>query len=107
MSIRLTPSQEQFIQSKLQSGKYRSAEELLETALRLLDENDHRAAALTQWEHDSSHASKELARSNFERHFGAIDLDIPYDVTNESIDADLANEYASTHAADYRNGESV
>jgi antitoxin ParD1/3/4 len=40
MSISLTPDQEQFIQTKLQSGKYNSAEELLGIALRLLDEYD-------------------------------------------------------------------
>jgi antitoxin ParD1/3/4 len=40
MSINLTPDQERFIQTKLQAGKYRSAEEILETALRLLDEYD-------------------------------------------------------------------
>jgi antitoxin ParD1/3/4 len=45
MSISLTPSQEHFIQNKLQSGKYRSAEEVMEIALRLLDEYD-RADAL-------------------------------------------------------------
>ncbi len=36
--ITLTKSQEQFIQAKLRTGKYRSAEEVLEVALRLLDE---------------------------------------------------------------------
>jgi antitoxin ParD1/3/4 len=40
MSINLTPNQERFIQTKLQTGKYRSAEEILEIALRLLDEYD-------------------------------------------------------------------
>ncbi len=40
MSISLTPDQERFIQTKLQSGKYRSAEEALEIALWLLDEYD-------------------------------------------------------------------
>ena len=40
MSITLTPNQEQFIQTKLQAGKYRSAEEVLEVALQLLDEYD-------------------------------------------------------------------
>jgi antitoxin ParD1/3/4 len=40
MSISLTPDQEHFIQTKLQAGKYRSAEETLEMALRLLDEYD-------------------------------------------------------------------
>ncbi len=38
MSISLTPNQERFIQTKLQAGKYRSAEEVLEVALRLFDE---------------------------------------------------------------------
>ncbi|NJL39192.1 MAG: transcriptional regulator [Leptolyngbyaceae cyanobacterium RM2_2_4] len=40
MSISLTPEQERFIQTKLQAGKYRSVEEILEVALRLLDEYD-------------------------------------------------------------------
>ena len=40
MSISLTPEQEDFIQTKLQAGKYHSAEEILETAFRLLDEYD-------------------------------------------------------------------
>ena len=37
MSILLTPEQEKFIQAKLQTGKYRNAEEVLEFAFRLLD----------------------------------------------------------------------
>ncbi len=45
MSIILTPDQERFIQTKLQAGKYRSAEEILEMALRLLDEYDRTDAA--------------------------------------------------------------
>ena len=40
MSISLTPEQERWIQTKLQSGKYHSVEEVLEMALRLLDEYD-------------------------------------------------------------------
>ena len=36
MSITLTHDQEHFIQIKLQDGKYQSAEEILEVALRLL-----------------------------------------------------------------------
>ena len=46
MSISLTPNQERFIQTKLQAGKYRSAEEVIEIALRLLDEYDRADA---QW----------------------------------------------------------
>ncbi|MGB3293313.1 MAG: type II toxin-antitoxin system ParD family antitoxin [Phormidesmis sp.] len=38
MSISLSTEQERFIQAKLQAGKYRSAEEVIEVALRLLDE---------------------------------------------------------------------
>jgi antitoxin ParD1/3/4 len=49
MSISLTPNQERFIQTKLQAGKYRSAEEVLEVALRLLDEYDR---AETEWVED-------------------------------------------------------
>ncbi len=37
MSITLTPQQEQFVQTKLKTGKYRTAEEVLELALRLLE----------------------------------------------------------------------
>jgi antitoxin ParD1/3/4 len=49
MSISLTPDQEQFIQTKLQSGKYGSAEEILAMALRLLDEYDRSDA---EWVED-------------------------------------------------------
>ena len=45
MSISLTPDQEHFIQTKLQAGKYHSAEEIFEIALRLLDEYDRTDAA--------------------------------------------------------------
>jgi antitoxin ParD1/3/4 len=46
MTINLTPAQERLIETKLQSGKYRSAEEVLEVALQLLDEYDR---ADTKW----------------------------------------------------------
>jgi antitoxin ParD1/3/4 len=49
MSISLTPDQERFIQTKLQAGKYRSAQEVLEIALRLLDEYD---LAEAEWVED-------------------------------------------------------
>jgi antitoxin ParD1/3/4 len=45
MSISLTPNQERLIQTKLQAGKYHSAEEVLEIALRLLDEYDRADSA--------------------------------------------------------------
>ncbi|OCQ94659.1 hypothetical protein BCD67_04090 [Oscillatoriales cyanobacterium USR001] len=40
---------------------------------------------------------KEVRRAKFERHFGEIDLGFATDIDNESIDADLAKEYASNH----------
>ncbi|PSR16188.1 transcriptional regulator [filamentous cyanobacterium CCP3] len=49
MSINLTPDQERFIETKLQTGKYRSTEEVLEIALRLLDEYDRSEA---EWVED-------------------------------------------------------
>ncbi|MDG2990356.1 type II toxin-antitoxin system ParD family antitoxin [Candidatus Synechococcus calcipolaris G9] len=49
MSISLTPDQEHFVQTKLQAGKYHSAEEILEIALRLLDEYEHSEA---EWVED-------------------------------------------------------
>ncbi|MEA5450437.1 type II toxin-antitoxin system ParD family antitoxin [Leptolyngbya sp. CCNP1308] len=49
MSISLTPDQERFVATKLQSGKYRSTEEVLEIALRLLDEYDRSEA---EWVED-------------------------------------------------------
>jgi antitoxin ParD1/3/4 len=38
MSIQLTPAQENIIHSKLQTGQYQTAEEVLEIALQLLSE---------------------------------------------------------------------
>jgi antitoxin ParD1/3/4 len=49
MSISLTPDQERFVETKLQSGKYHSTEEVLEIALRLLDEYDRSEA---EWVED-------------------------------------------------------
>jgi hypothetical protein len=40
---------------------------------------------------------KETARAKFERHFGTLCPDATLTVDNESIDADLAREYASNH----------
>ncbi|MDB9517123.1 type II toxin-antitoxin system ParD family antitoxin [Roseofilum reptotaenium CS-1145] len=46
MSIHLTADQEEFIQTKLASGKYQTSEEVISTALHLLDEWEK---AQTQW----------------------------------------------------------
>lgn len=42
-------------------------------------------------------AEKTAARSKFKRHFGTLEIGSSIDLDNESIDADLAREYASTH----------
>lgn len=40
---------------------------------------------------------KETARSRFERHFGSLNLEQLTAIDNESIDAELTREYASSH----------
>ena len=40
---------------------------------------------------------KQAARERFERHFGEVNLGHLAGADNESIDADLAREYSSTH----------
>jgi len=42
-------------------------------------------------------AEMQAARERFERHFGEVNLGHPTGADNESIDADLAREYSSTH----------
>ncbi len=42
-------------------------------------------------------AEKEAARAKFEGHFGTLEFEHPSTLDNESIDADLVREYASTH----------
>ncbi len=44
-----------------------------------------------------SDAELQAARERFERHFGAVSLGYATGADNESIDADLAREYADTH----------
>jgi hypothetical protein len=42
-------------------------------------------------------AEIQAARDRFEKHFGAVDLGHATGTDNESIDADLAREYADPH----------
>lgn len=49
MNITLTPEQENIIKTKLQTGKYRNVEQVLEIALRLLDEYERSSP---QWTED-------------------------------------------------------
>jgi antitoxin ParD1/3/4 len=44
MHIRLTPQHEELIRSKIASGEYRDPSEVVEDALRLMDERDRMAA---------------------------------------------------------------
>ena len=39
-------------------------------------------------------AELQVAREQFERHFGSVDLGYPTGAGNEEIDADIASEYA-------------
>lgn len=41
MNISITPQQEKLIENKVKSGSYLSASEVVRTALRLLEEQDH------------------------------------------------------------------
>lgn len=43
-------------------------------------------------------AEMQAARERFERHFGEVNLGHPTGADNDSIDADLAREYSSTHS---------
>ncbi len=46
MNVSLTPELEQFVQTKVESGRYNSASEVVREALRLLE--DHEQARATQ-----------------------------------------------------------
>lgn len=48
MSISLTPEQQNIIKTKLQTGKYRNAEEVLEIAFKLFDEYERSNAEWTE-----------------------------------------------------------
>lgn len=50
MNVSLTPELEQFVQAKVQSGRYNSASEVMREALRLLDDHEKaRAAQLAEF----------------------------------------------------------
>ena len=51
MNVSLTPELEQFVQTKVQSGRYNSASEVIREALRLLEEQERvRAAQLAEFQ---------------------------------------------------------
>jgi antitoxin ParD1/3/4 len=50
MNVSLTPELEQFVQSKVESGRYNSASEVVREALRLLEDHEQaRAAQLAEF----------------------------------------------------------
>ncbi len=87
MSISLTPNQERFIQTKLQAGKYRSAEEIIEIALRLLDEYDRADA---EW--------VEEVRSKIDAAIAASDDTPPID--GETFVNQILERFGQTHQAE-------
>jgi antitoxin ParD1/3/4 len=56
MNVSLTPELEEFVNSKVKSGRYNSASEVVREALRLLEEHDHTRSA------QLAHLNDELAR---------------------------------------------
>lgn len=62
-----------------------------------LEQHFRRGGSGHQWQQERSEAELQAARARFERHFGAVDLGYATGTDNESIDADLAREYANPH----------
>ena len=63
MNVSLTPELEQFVQTKVQSGRYNSASEVVREALRLLEESDSaRAAQLAEFNEELSRRLASLDR---------------------------------------------
>lgn len=55
-NVSLTPELEAFVDSKVASGRYRSASEVVRAALRLLDERERRIERKLQTSPDQLHA---------------------------------------------------
>lgn len=49
MNVSLTPKLEKYVQSKVKSGRYTSASEVVREALRLLEHNDERERELKEF----------------------------------------------------------
>ena len=64
MNVSLTPELEQFVQAKVESGRYNSASEVVRDALRLLD--DHEQARATQLAEFNRELGRCLARISHE-----------------------------------------
>ena len=59
MNVSLTPELEQFVQAKVESGRYNSASEVVREALRLL--GDHEQARATQLKEFNQELGRRLA----------------------------------------------
>jgi antitoxin ParD1/3/4 len=59
MNVSLTPQLEQFVQTKVQSGRYNSASEVVREALRLLE--DHEKARVAQLAEFNQELGRRLA----------------------------------------------
>ncbi len=63
MNVSLTPELDKFVASKVESGRYTSASEVVREALRLLEEHDRaRGAQITAFNHELGARLKSLDR---------------------------------------------
>jgi len=63
MNVSLTPELEKFVNTKVGSGRYNSASEVVREALRLLEEHDQaRAAQLAEFNQELGHRLASLDR---------------------------------------------
>jgi hypothetical protein len=91
--LTLEISEQTFIAIQKQAKTIGISPELL--AINLLEQQFDKTLKIA-----STEAEKEGARTQFEGHFGTIRINEDLKVDNESIDADLAKEYASNHEDD-------
>ena len=64
MNVSLTPELEQFVQTKVQSGRYNSASEVVREALRLLEDHEKaRVAQLTEFNQELGRRLASLDRA--------------------------------------------
>jgi antitoxin ParD1/3/4 len=65
MNVSLTPELERFVNTKVESGRYNSASEVVREALRLLEEHDHaRGAQLAAFNHELGRRLETLDQGN-------------------------------------------
>jgi len=65
MNVSLTPELEDFVSTKVQSGRYNSASEVVREALRLLEEHDQaRASRLAEFNAEIGHRLAGLDRGD-------------------------------------------